>query len=162
MPLHKIIDHDPDTQILVWKITETFEELSQGMPLKEKSADRLSGMKSELHQRAFLSVRKLLQQAGYSDFNLHYDAFGKPYFEDGRHLSISHSHEFSTIILSHRNTGIDLEMQREKIKVIAHKFAEAESDFLKPEATDYIQKLTVIWGAKEAIFQNPQRNGYQF
>ncbi|WP_298221363.1 4'-phosphopantetheinyl transferase superfamily protein [Flavobacterium sp.] len=162
MPLHKIIDHNPDTQILVWKITETFEELSQGMPLKEKSAVRLSGMKSELHQRAFLSVRKLLQQAGYSDFDLHYDAFGKPYFEDGRHISISHSHEFSTIILSNRNTGIDLEMQREKIKVIAHKFAEAESDFLEPEATDYIQKLTVIWGAKEAIFKIRNETGISF
>jgi hypothetical protein len=30
-------------------------------------------MKSEMHQRGFLSVRKLLQTAGYTDFDLYYD-----------------------------------------------------------------------------------------
>jgi phosphopantetheinyl transferase len=130
--------------------------------LKEKSATRLNGMKSELHQRAFLSVRKLLQEAGYSDFDLHYDQYGKPYFEDGTHISISHSHEFSSIILTNQNVGIDLEMQRDKIKVIAHKFAETEKYFLNPNNEDYIQKLTVIWGAKEALFKIRNEVGISF
>lgn len=162
MPLHKIINHDPNTKIFLWKITESLEALSKEVELKEKSTLRLSGMKSELHQRAFLSVRKLLQEAGYSDFDLHYDQYGKPYFEDGTHISISHSHEFSTIILSNENVGVDLEMQRNKIKVIAHKFAEIEKYFLKPNAEDYIQKLTVIWGAKEAIFKIRNEVGISF
>jgi hypothetical protein len=34
---------------------------------------RLNGMKSEMHQRAFLSVRKLLQEAGYD--LIYYDVF---------------------------------------------------------------------------------------
>lgn len=162
MPLYKTISVNPTTKILVWKITESFEQLSSDIQLKEKSTIRLNGMKSELHQRAFLSVRKLLQEAGYSDFDLHYDAFGKPYFDDGTHISISHSHEFSSIILSDENVGIDLEMQRDKITVIAHKFAETESHFLNPNHQDSIQKLTVIWGAKEAIFKIRNEAGISF
>ncbi|WP_309642677.1 4'-phosphopantetheinyl transferase superfamily protein [Flavobacterium sp.] len=162
MPLYKTISVNPTTKILLWKITESFEEISSGMQLKEKSALRLNNMKSELHQRAFLSVRKLLHEAGYSDFDLHYDAFGKPYFDDGKHISISHSHEFSSIILSNQNVGIDLEMQRDKITAIAHKFAETESHFLNPTEKDYIQKLTVIWGAKEAIFKIRNEVGISF
>jgi hypothetical protein len=37
---------------------------------------RLQGMKSHLHQRGFLSVRKLLQEAGYNDLDLYYDELG--------------------------------------------------------------------------------------
>jgi hypothetical protein len=42
---------------------------------------RLSKMKSELHQRAFLSVRRLFQEIGHTDLDLHYDAFGKPHIK---------------------------------------------------------------------------------
>ena len=40
-------------------------------------------MKAEGHQKGFLSVRRLLLQAGYSDFDLYYDDFGKPHLEAG-------------------------------------------------------------------------------
>jgi phosphopantetheinyl transferase len=162
MPLHKIITVSPTSKILIWKITESFESLSNEVQLKQKSAERISGMKSELHQRAFLCVRKLLQEIGYSDCDLHYDPFGKPYLDDGKHISISHSHEFASIMISDQNIGIDLEMQREKITAIAHKFAEIESPFLNPHEKDYIKKLTVIWGAKEAIFKIRNEVGISF
>lgn len=124
---------------------------------------RLESMKSELHQRGFLSVRKLLQERGYTDFDLYYDADGKPHLKDGRHVSISHSHEFSTIILSDENCGIDLEMQRDKIITIAHKFAAAEDGFLNHfDQKEYIRQLTVIWGAKEAIFKARNEVGISF
>ena len=162
MPLHQIIAVNATSKILLWKITESFEELSDSVKLKDKSALRMCGMKSQLHQRAFLSVRKLLQEIGCSDFDLHYDAFGKPYFENGKHISISHSHEFASVMISDENIGIDLEMQREKIIAIAHKFAETETHFLNQNAQDYVKKLTVIWGAKEAIFKIRNEFGISF
>lgn len=162
MPLYKIINVDPSSKILIWKITESFESLSNEVKLKEKSEIRLRGMKSALHQRAFLSVRKLLHEIGYSDFDLHYDQFGKPYLDDGKHISISHSHDFACIMISHQNIGIDLEMQREKITAIAHKFAKIESPFLNPQEKNYIKKLTVIWGAKESIFKIRNESGISF
>jgi len=163
MPLYKTIQVSPSTQILIWKITESFEQLFQEVKLKEKSALRLSGMKSEMHQRGFLSVRKLLQEKGYSDFDLHYDEFGKPYFNDGMHISISHSHEFSSIIISDTTAGIDLELRRDKIKLIADKFLhEEEAGYLDRQAADYINKLTVLWGIKEVVFKIRNEPGISF
>lgn len=169
MPLYKIIPIDASSQILVWEITESFEQLFQEVQLNEKSIQRLNGMKSILHQRAFLSVRKLLQEAGYTDFDLFYDGFGKPHLKPNSshtqpvEVSISHSHTFSTIIISNQKVGIDIEMQREKIIRIAEKFCDAEFHFLeKKNAEEYIQKLTIIWGAKEAIFKIMNMEGISF
>ncbi len=163
MPLHKIINFNESTQVFVWKITESYEELYDEVKLNDKNTIRLNGMRSELHQRAFLSVRKLLQEAGYSDFDLVYDEFGKPHLKDGKHISITHSHEFSAIVLSDENIGIDMEMRREKIIKIADKFVDCEFKFLDQEhPEDYIRKLTVIWGAKEAIFKIQNEVGISF
>ncbi|TRX25344.1 4'-phosphopantetheinyl transferase superfamily protein [Flavobacterium franklandianum] len=168
MPLYKIINFSRSvgttTQILIWKITESLEELLGQVVLKEKTQVRLNKMKSEMHQRAFLSVRMLLKEAGYTDFELHYDEFGKPYFLDGKHISITHSHHFSAIIISEDTVGIDIELQREKIIRIADKFInEKELSRLRSfDAIEYIKKLTVKWGAKEAIFKIRNEKGISF
>ena len=170
MPLYKTINFSATTQILVWEITESLEELLSKVDLKEKTQNRLNGMKSELHQRAFLSVRMLLKEAGYTDFDLHYDEFGKPYLSPNeRHtepveVSITHSHQFSAIIISDETVGIDIEMQREKILRIADKFVNDEelSRLRSFDQNDYIRKLTVKWGAKEAIFKIRNEKGISF
>ena len=152
MPLYKVISHDIDTQVFIWKITELESELKETVVLKEKHQARLDGMLSEQHRKGFLSVRKLLQAAGYEDEDLTYDSNGKPHLSDGKHISITHSYEFSAIIISTKNVGIDLEMKREKIIKIAHKFIETEFDFLDTNH-QYIEQLSVIWGAKETLYK---------
>jgi len=162
--LHKTIQYNPTTKILIWKITETFDELYSQVILKEKTLSRLQGMKSETHQRAFLSVRKLLQETGHNDLQLHYDEFGKPHLDNENHISITHSFDFSAIILSDKNVGIDIEQRREKIIRIADKFVDdSEFTFLNKEnLQEYISKLTVIWGIKEAVFKIRNEKGISF
>nr|WP_288834184.1 4'-phosphopantetheinyl transferase superfamily protein [uncultured Flavobacterium sp.] len=163
MPLYKKIQFNSVTAIYVWKITEPLEQLFEEVSLNPKCQSRIEGMKSELHQRGFLSVRKLLNEAGYTDFDLYYDEFGKPHLHDGRHISITHSYEFSSIIISDETVGIDIELQREKIIRIADKFCDAEFQYLNREKTEeYVKKLTVIWGAKEAIFKIRNEKGISF
>ena len=164
MPLYKTINFNSTTQISVWKITESLEQLYQEVKLNPANTIRFNGMKSEMHQRAFLSVRKLLMEKGYTDFDLEYDEFGKPHLKDGNHISISHSHQFSTIIISDQKAGIDIEMQREKILRIADKFvSNQELQRLKSfDNQDFIKKLTVKWGAKEAIFKIRNEKGISF
>lgn len=167
MPLYKTINISStagtNTKILVWKITESFDELHDEVVLNMKNRIRLDNMKSDLHQRGFLSVRKLLQEAGYNDLDLYYDEFGKPHLNDGKHISITHSHHFSAIIVSDETVGIDIELQREKIIRIADKFADEEFTYLdKNNQEEYIKKLTVIWGAKEAIFKIRNEKGISF
>ncbi|WP_291097086.1 MULTISPECIES: 4'-phosphopantetheinyl transferase family protein [unclassified Flavobacterium] len=164
MPLFKTINFNSSTKILVWEITETFEDLFGQVVLNDINRNRLNTMKSELHQRGFLSIRKLLQEAGYNDFDLYYDESGKPHLKDGKFISITHSFNFSAIIISEQKVGIDIEMQREKIIRIADKFVnEKELSRLKSfDNLDYIKKLTVKWGVKESIFKIRNEKGISF
>lgn len=163
MPLFETIQFNETTKILIWHITESFEELSGKVVLKEKTQQRLNGMKSQMHQRAFLSVRMLIQEMGFTDHEMHYDEFGKPYFNCHNHISITHSHDFAAIIISDETVGIDMELQREKILRIADKFVDTETSYLNTQNTpDYIKELTVIWGAKEAIFKIRNEKGISF
>lgn len=154
MPLYKTIQANPTTKVLVWKITESYDELFKDVALKDVCLFRLESMKSELHQRGFLSVRKLLEQASYNDFDLYYDQNGKPNLIDGKHISITHSFEFSAIIISDKNIGIDLEQQREKIIRIADKFTDFDNNFFdKSDIEKTVRQLTAIWGIKESIYK---------
>ncbi|MEN2399598.1 4'-phosphopantetheinyl transferase superfamily protein [Flavobacterium sp. MC2016-06] len=163
MPLFQTINCSDTTKILIWEITESLEELLSKVVLKEKTQLRLNGMKSQMHQRAFLSVRMLIQEMGFTDHELHYDEFGKPYFDCHNYISITHSHNFAAIIISEETVGIDMELQREKIIRIADKFTDFECSYLEPDfSEEYIKKLTIIWSAKEAIFKIRNEKGISF
>ncbi|OIQ17638.1 MAG: 4-phosphopantetheinyl transferase [Flavobacterium sp. MedPE-SWcel] len=163
MPLHKSTIINGNTQLLVWKITESHDDLFKQVSLKDICLARLEGMKSEQHRKGFLSVRMLLQEAGYTDFDLYYTDDGKPHLKDDKYISITHSHNFSAIIISDENVGIDMEMQRKKITIIANKFCKTELDYLEPnKLKDYIRSLTVIWGVKEALFKMISLPGISF
>jgi 4'-phosphopantetheinyl transferase len=161
MPLLKKISLNNNTQVYVWKITETFEELFQSVALKDISLARLEGMKSESHQKGFLSVRRLLIEADYTDFDLYYDEFGKPHLNDGKHISISHSHDFSVIAIGSETIGIDLEIRKEKTLKIASRFMEV-SHLENLTNEEKVQKATVIWGVKESIFKIKNEIGISF
>ncbi len=153
MPLYKTIIPNSQTCVKIWKITESYTELIEPLKLTDYSLNRVNGMKSEMHQRGFLSVRHLLREFGYTDADLIYDDWGKPYLKDGKQISITHSFNFSAMIVSDAIVGIDLEKQRDKITLIAHKFIDYETDYLNEIESDYIKKLTLIWCVKESLYK---------
>lgn len=161
MPLLKTIALNNYSQLLVWKITETFDELFRSVALKDVSLARVDNMKSEGHQKGFLSVRRLLMQAGYSDFDLYYDEFGKPHLKDGKHISISHSHDFSVIVLSDVNIGADLEILKDKTLKLAPRFMDV-SHLKNLSKEDELIKATVVWGIKESVFKIKNEIGISF
>jgi 4'-phosphopantetheinyl transferase EntD len=162
MPLYKTITVSPSTEVLIWKITESYEELSAGIDLTENCQDRVDGMKSDLHRRGFMSVRHLLNVKGYTDFDLFYDPNGKPHLRDGKHISITHSYTFSAIIISDIEVGVDIEKQRTKILKIAHKFTPIEEYRTLANEDALIRKLTMVWGAKESLYKSFATPGVRF
>lgn len=160
MPLYKTIQANSRTSIFIWKIEESFDDLFLNIYLNDRSNSRISKMKSELHQRGFISVRYLLKEAGYTDDDLFYTEDGKPHLKNGKRISITHSYTFAAIIISDTQVGIDMEKNREKIQRIAHKFVDTESEFL--DEKNLIQHLTMIWGAKESLFKIHPDGGLLF
>lgn len=154
MPLYKTIHVNELIRILIWDIQETKEDLSFQTALTPSSKNRLNSMKSEIHQRGFLSIRHLLKEVGYSDLDLYYDEFGKPFLNDGNHISITHSFRFSAIAISKKDPiGIDIEKQRDKIVKIGHKFTPIDAYKNIVDQHSLVRKLTVVWGAKESLYK---------
>lgn len=154
MPLYKTIVVNKHAKVLVWKIEESLETLLKDIELTPQNKMRINQMKSEIHQRGFLSVRHLLKEVGYSDNDLFYDEYGKPHLKDGTQISITHSFVFSALIISKENkVGIDIEKRRDKIVKIAHKFTPIEEYKSIANHDALVSKLTIVWGAKESLYK---------
>ena len=163
MPLYKTIQVNKSTKVLIWKIEESLDDLSKGILLQEAHQNRVNSMKSEIHKRGFMSVRHLLKTAGYNDHDLTYDHLGKPHLNGDKHISISHSYNFSSIILSHDLfVGIDIEKQRDKIVKIANKFTPLEEYKTLANHDALVRKLTIVWGAKESLYKIYEQEGLSF
>lgn len=162
MPLYKTITVNPHTKVFIWKVEEPFEELNKGIELTEHCLNRVNGMKSEIHRRGFMSIRHLMAEAGYVDHDLYYDALGKPHLQDGRNISITHSFNFTAIIISDEKVGIDIEKRRDKILKIANKFTPLSEYHTLANEEALIRKLTIVWGAKESIYKMYAEPGLGF
>lgn len=161
MTFYKSIAIKPNTDIYLWKITEDFNTLFRQVQLKDVSLARLEKMKSESHQKGFLAVRMLLQHLGHSDLDLYYDAFGKPHLNGEKHISISHSREFSAIVISDKKIGIDLEKLKDKTLKIAPRYMDI-SQLEELSEEEKIVKATIVWGIKETIFKIKNESGISF
>lgn len=163
MPLYKTIPVSPTTSVYIWKVTEPENHLSRGIVLTPPCQKRMDSMKSETHRRAFLSIRHLMAEAGYRDSDLYYNTFGKPHLTDGNHISITHSHQFTGIIISKtEEVGIDIEKQRDKIVRIANRFTPLEEYRTLANTEALIRKLTIVWGAKESLYKIYAQQGLSF
>lgn len=151
MPFYQKINTCINSFILIWHLTETEGLLINTFPISEKSLELLKNKKNAAHRKSFLSVRHLLKIANLSDFDLNYDEEGKPHLSNNQYISISHSFDFSCIIVSDQPVGIDIEREREKILTIKHKF-------LHPFEIEHFDTLDlailhIIWGVKEAVYK---------
>lgn len=179
MPFYKEININEHTSAYFWKITEDIAWFYEKALLNEKSLSRLQTMQSVSHQKGFLAVRMLLQHINLTDFDLFYDAFGKPHLKvesqmsnvkcqeintinsEQKHISISHSHEFSCICISNKPVGIDIEMCKEKTLKISSRYMDIYH-IENLSIPNKIKKATVIWGIKESIFKLKNEKGISF
>lgn len=143
------------TSFAIWKIEESAEELLAQLQLKNHEIsflDTLINGKRNLH---WLSTRVLLRRMmntnDYIDCQI--DSSGKPYLTNFPHyISLSHSFDYASVMVSqNRAVGIDIELIKDKIERIAHKFmSEQELSFM---TSDRIEHLYACWCAKEAIYK---------
>lgn len=96
--------------------------------------------------------RYLLNNLLGEEIEIEYDAKGKPYLpKNNKHISISHSHNRLAIIINEKEpTGIDIELIREKVLKIKHKFLSVTEIC---DANDDVEKLLIYWAAKETLYK---------
>lgn len=162
MPIYKTITIEDNSKLVLWKIEEGLEELYNGLELSSLSVEKMDNMKSSVHKKGYLAVRQLLKEFGYVDADLTYKNSGRPLLKNGKHITISHSHNFAAILVGDVNMGVDIEKQKDKILNIANKFTPIYEYRTLANDDAVIRKLTLVWSAKEAIYKCFSTKGVSF
>jgi phosphopantetheinyl transferase len=162
MPLFYQHNINRSTKLGVWRIEEVEDFFLQKVPLKRNV--------SHSHKRLQHLAGRYLLPFLFHDFPLEEIVIAdtcKPFLENERyHFSISHCGNFAAAIVSvKKRVGIDVEFVTPRIQNIAKKFlGETEASFFNEDyqlfleqwglkEKMYIEFLTLIWSAKEAIYK---------
>ena len=150
------------TKLGVWRIEEPEEFFLEKVPVKRAV--------SHPHKRLQHLAGRYLLPFLFPDFPLEEIVIAdtrKPFLENERyHFSISHCGHFAAaIVSSNKRVGIDVEFVRPRIDQISQKFlGGAEAAFFNRDYElfleqwglrdkIYLEFLTLIWSAKEAIYK---------
>lgn len=151
MPIFARQNPRPDTSIILWKIDENEDYFHQMIALHPSDRQRLQRFSNEKKRKEFLALRCCLKDYFGNNPPVFYTDQGKPYLKNGYFISFSHTTGFAGIIVSKTcKVGIDLELFREGIKRIAHKFMRDEENKTLSK-TNEVSHLTHYWGAKEVM-----------
>jgi phosphopantetheinyl transferase len=87
-----------------------------------------------------------------NQYTLEYTSNRKPFLKGVEgHISISHSHERLAVIYDlEKQTGVDIELIRDKVLNIQHKFLSEQE--LETSANK-VDELITLWAAKEALYK---------
>ena len=119
MPFLKDFLINNSTKVILWKIIPG--ELDE-THLNEEDKDLLKQKKGKDSREYFLAVRKILNNED-SELMINYDLNGKPFLNNQKGISISHSHEIVAIGISNElDFGIDIQYKTDKIFKIQNKF----------------------------------------
>ena len=128
-------------EIGIWKIDETSQELHR----LDKLNYRTDGL-SEKNKKEFLASR-ILASKFISNYKIKYDKYGGPIINNNVHISISHTNELASTIISNKKVGLDIEK-------ISEKALKVQSKFINKIHTDLNnEKATLLWCCKRAIFK---------
>lgn len=107
-------------------------------------------------------ARFLLSKLLGEQFELAYHDTGKPYLKGRKEeISISHSHDRLAIIVdAEKPTGVDIELIRDKVLNITHKFLSHNE--LLDIANQPIEKVLVYWAAKETLYKIYSKKNVDF
>src|SRR5699024_555238 len=121
-----------------------------------------NNIKNPVHKKGYLAVRQILKELVYSDSDLNYTDSGRPLLNNGKHITLSHSHNFAAVLVGDKAFGVDVEKQIEKIIRIANKFTPISEYRTLANDDAIIRKLTLVWAAKESVYISYSTHGVSF
>lgn len=149
---------------IVWKITESEEELRAELSHPELFAKKIERLKPGSRRLLeVLAVRRAMKELFYgTEKEVLYTEEGAPYLAHGPFISISHTDGYAAVIASEESpVGIDIERRGTRVERVVSHFlrpeelvvlhvAETESVLL---GMDYLLLLHLAWSAKETAFK---------
>ena len=141
--------------IVVWKSNEPLSVLLQYAALSRNETLEWNSFKSESRKREWLTVRSALQILipGANGSSIYYDLNGKPQLLTEGFISISHSQEYIAVLKANvSEIGVDIESIHPRIVTLSQKFL-SDDEKLAVSDENKIEKLHVIWGAKEVLYK---------
>ena len=146
----KIVNND--LMLIIGKINLNDEYLGLLSNLPEYDLEILKKKTNRIVRHQFLCVRDILLKNEISA-KIKYHNSGKPYLDDGRKISISHSDECVGVVISKNYSfGLDIEKYDKKILNIRQKFLHID-DYKYINNEELVKSLTSIWCAKESIYK---------
>lgn len=148
MPLLLSKQINPYSAYAIWHITETEQQLRQllGETPRPSHSNKISEW----------IVTRILVKYLANIFDLPYHGVdnlnsGKPVLiREKAEISISHSFPMAAALINLRKPcGIDLELPREKLKIVKHKFLHTKEQ----KTTLNLIDLCKFWSAKEVLFK---------
>ncbi len=160
MPL--LNDLVPNESLLckLWRIDELEEIMDPNNELNSEDYQILLKRKANHLRNQFLASRKLIGLIN-PDLRISYKE-NIPILSDNRNISISHSDEIVTVLISKENgIGVDVEKINNKVHSVASKFLSSNEIqfFGKAPST---RQLIRAWTAKEAVYKALRKPGINF
>ena len=160
MPL--LNDLVPNQSLLckLWRIDDSEDIMDPNNELNADDYQIFLSRKANHMKRQFLASRKLIALVD-PDLRVSYKD-DMPFLSDNRNISISHSENLATILISEKKgIGVDIQRINKKVHSIKPKFLnEKEIDYLSGDGEN--RKLTKAWTAKEAIYKALRKPGIIF
>ncbi len=106
------------------------------------------GFKDKNDAALCLCVGVLLDNAGIGEQDVFYTENGKPYLNDGRFISVTHSGKYCILAVFDMPVGVDIEKVGRVGQSVSNRFFTAdEQEWAESDET----RLTVLWTLKEAL-----------
>ena len=159
--LRKTLDNK--TEIAVWQITESEEELKGLSSIPGDELEEISLIRSESQRKQKLAVRALLNVVFDEKVYLSHHDNGKPFLENCiTNISITHTEKYVAIIINdEEDLGIDIESLDRDFSVVEKK-ALSEEEIEDLDNYRRNEQLAIYWCAKEAIFKRMSQNRVDF
>ena len=148
MPQLSVEKINPHTTLLVWKITETEEQLKSQLPESVLETITNKNYKSESRRLEVMATYALLiSYLRKPSVIINHNTNGQPLL-DGFYISISHTNGYACVLLSTQKVvAIDIEYRSDKIERIRSKFLRSDEPFTS------IEDLLLVWSAKETLYK---------
>ena len=147
----------------IWEIPEPVESLTEIFHFSEKEQSEFNKIKIDKRRIEYLAVRLLLKRLLNFKLEIIYDNKGKPRLRNhSQNISISHSSEVVTVLLSEKKIGIDVENTERNVEKIATRYLSGD-ELIHIKSTKNPQSAKILyWSAKEAIIKCSIVPGIQF